>query len=403
MSLKTSKRAHVEGLYVLIYIYKSAAETIPMLKKAFGVDCLSDRHIFRWHKAFAEGREDVNDENHAGRPSTSSSDDNVIRMRDLLNTDRRLSVRLISETVDITKTIVHEIVSESLGMRKVCAKLVPKTFVERYCIGHDHKPYKVNQGYGGWQAIDATPQETSEGFYQCGPTSLEAIKKGNVGYNYDVAFMIASVNADVMRWKEDKTCEMGYSKIFCNKNHVGKIILTKQPFLFDPNGDKDRLDITCHYKPKEESEEERLSLLNAVRGTAAAKKILCPARTCNGRHGVCSTDKIKIGQNFTVVVNIKNKSDKVRHVKCALFAASVYYTGVKAKHITRQEGQFEMKPNSTEQLRLPIKADEYLDKLVEYCNMKIYAIATVTETRQTWADEDDFQVLKPNIEIRRSG
>ncbi|KAJ8962268.1 hypothetical protein NQ318_018246 [Aromia moschata] len=88
--------------------------------------------IFRWHKAFAEGREDVNDENRAGRSSTSSSDDNVKRVRDLLNTDRRrrLSVRLISETLDITKTIVHEIVSESLGMRKVCAKLVPKVLTD---------------------------------------------------------------------------------------------------------------------------------------------------------------------------------------------------------------------------------------------------------------------------------
>ncbi|KAJ8944993.1 hypothetical protein NQ318_010195 [Aromia moschata] len=102
-----------------VKLEKSAAETIPMLKKAFGVDCLSDMQIFRSLKAFAEGREDVNDENRAGRPSTSSSDDNVKRVRDLLNTDRRrLSVRLISETLDITKTIVHEIVSESLGMRK---------------------------------------------------------------------------------------------------------------------------------------------------------------------------------------------------------------------------------------------------------------------------------------------
>ncbi|KAJ8965774.1 hypothetical protein NQ317_000481, partial [Molorchus minor] len=55
---------------------------------------------------------------------------------------------------------------------------------------------------------------------------------------------------------------------------------------------------------------------------------------------------------------------------------------------------------ASEVLRLSIKADEYLDKLVEYCIMKIYAIATVTETRQTWADEDDFQVIKPNIDIR---
>ncbi|KAJ8956526.1 hypothetical protein NQ318_019246 [Aromia moschata] len=84
----------------------------------------------RWHKAFAEGQEDVNDENRAGRPSTSSSDDNVKRVRGLLNTDRRLSVRLISETLDITKTIVHEIVSESLGMRKVCAKLVPNVLTD---------------------------------------------------------------------------------------------------------------------------------------------------------------------------------------------------------------------------------------------------------------------------------
>ncbi|KAJ8962832.1 hypothetical protein NQ318_001232 [Aromia moschata] len=100
-------------------------------KKAFGVDCLSERQIFRWHKAFAEGREGVNDENRAGRPSTSSTDDNVKRMHDLLNTDRRLSVRLTSETLDIMKTIVHEIVSESLGMRKVCSKLVPKVPEER--------------------------------------------------------------------------------------------------------------------------------------------------------------------------------------------------------------------------------------------------------------------------------
>ncbi|KAJ8932394.1 hypothetical protein NQ318_016031 [Aromia moschata] len=40
-----------------VKLEKSAAETIPMLKKAFS---LSDRQIFRWHKAFAEGREDVN-------------------------------------------------------------------------------------------------------------------------------------------------------------------------------------------------------------------------------------------------------------------------------------------------------------------------------------------------------
>ncbi|KAJ8949006.1 hypothetical protein NQ318_005180 [Aromia moschata] len=124
-----------------VKLEKSAAETITMLKKAFGVD-FWDRQIFRWHKAFAEGREHVNDENRAGRPSTSSSDHNVKRVRDLLNTDRRLSVRLISETLDITKTIVHEIVSESSGMRKVYAKLVPKVA---------EMPKNIQKAFDAWK------------------------------------------------------------------------------------------------------------------------------------------------------------------------------------------------------------------------------------------------------------
>jgi transglutaminase 1 len=53
-----------------------------------------------------------------------------------------------------------------------------------------------------------------------------------------------------------------------------------------------------------------------------------------------------------------------------------------------------------EMLRLTVKPEEYLEKLVEYCNMKIYAIATVVDTNETWGEEDDFQVLKPNLQIK---
>ncbi|KAJ8937628.1 hypothetical protein NQ318_011309 [Aromia moschata] len=66
------------SIKVCVKLEKSAAETIPMLKKAFGVDCLLDRQNFRWHKAFAEDRKDVKDGNRGGRPSTSSSDDNYV-------------------------------------------------------------------------------------------------------------------------------------------------------------------------------------------------------------------------------------------------------------------------------------------------------------------------------------
>ena len=33
------------------------------------------------------------------------------------------------------------------------------------------------EGYGGWQAVDATPQEESQGKFQCGPASVAAVKE----------------------------------------------------------------------------------------------------------------------------------------------------------------------------------------------------------------------------------
>lgn len=40
-----------------------------------------------------------------------------------------------------------------------------------------------------------THTKTTTGFYQCGPASVEAVRKGQVGLVHDVAFVLASVNA----------------------------------------------------------------------------------------------------------------------------------------------------------------------------------------------------------------
>ncbi|XP_031364851.1 hemocyte protein-glutamine gamma-glutamyltransferase-like isoform X1 [Apis dorsata] len=261
------------------------------------------------------------------------------------------------------------------------------------------------KGYGGWQAIDSTPQEPSEGVYQCGPASVEAIKQGVVGYNYDVTFMLASVNADLMRWIEDPDSEMGFRKIDCNKYHIGRMILTKAPWVYDPNGDRDREDITSLYKATEGTELERLTLYRAVRSTELAKRFYSlpsPAKE-DVEFDLVDIERVNIGQPFAVIVNIKNKSNEKRTIQAILSAGSVYYKGIKAHLVKRASGDFVLEPYASEQLRLTITVDDYLDKLVEYCNMKLYSIATVVETKQTWADEDDFQVLKPNIIVKIDG
>lgn len=60
--------------------------------------------------------------------------------------------------------------------------------------------------YDGWNVIDATPQEASDGIYRVGPTSVEAIKYGEVTKPYDGFFVYAEVNADEVYWlyRDDK-------------------------------------------------------------------------------------------------------------------------------------------------------------------------------------------------------
>jgi len=105
---------------------KSGSETLQLLRTAYGDAVLSSAQVFRWHKAFKDGRESAEDEHRAGRPSTARTENNVARVKVVLDRDRRLQVWLIAEEVGVPKTDVHRIITEDLHMRKICGKLVPK-------------------------------------------------------------------------------------------------------------------------------------------------------------------------------------------------------------------------------------------------------------------------------------
>ncbi|GFU61877.1 protein GVQW3 [Trichonephila clavipes] len=69
----------------------NATETFAKLQQAYGDSVLSRAQGFRWFKAFSKGRESIEDEPRSGRPSVSKTAENVIRVRDLLRSDRRLT------------------------------------------------------------------------------------------------------------------------------------------------------------------------------------------------------------------------------------------------------------------------------------------------------------------------
>jgi hypothetical protein len=75
------------------------------------------------HKFFLEGREQVEDEPRAGRPLTSKTDDNVEKVTSLVMSDHLLTLRMISNELNLNQFFIHNILTQDLDMRKVCAKM----------------------------------------------------------------------------------------------------------------------------------------------------------------------------------------------------------------------------------------------------------------------------------------
>ncbi|UYV63328.1 hypothetical protein LAZ67_2003761, partial [Cordylochernes scorpioides] len=87
---------------------------------------------------FSEGREDVNDEERAGRPSTSTTDEKINEVEKMILANRRITVREVAEDLNISIGLCHSIFINDLGMRRVAAKFVPKL------LNCDQKQHRMN-------------------------------------------------------------------------------------------------------------------------------------------------------------------------------------------------------------------------------------------------------------------
>ncbi|GBL98489.1 hypothetical protein AVEN_181093-1 [Araneus ventricosus] len=65
-----------------------------------------------------DGKEDLKDEPRSGRPSTSTTPDNIERVLWMLADDRRLSLRMTAEELKISLDSASSIIHEHLQKRK---------------------------------------------------------------------------------------------------------------------------------------------------------------------------------------------------------------------------------------------------------------------------------------------
>ena len=74
----------------------------------------------------------------------------MAHVKAVLDRDRHLNVRLITEEVGLPKTDVHRIITEDLHMRKICAKLVLKNLFDEQ---------KDNRVLVSWELLDRVTSE----------------------------------------------------------------------------------------------------------------------------------------------------------------------------------------------------------------------------------------------------
>ncbi|GBO10831.1 hypothetical protein AVEN_75452-1 [Araneus ventricosus] len=106
-----------------------------MLYQVYRTDAVSRKCVYDWFKHFREEKETMDNAPHSGRPSTSVTTDNIERVRQTLLQNRRLSLRWISEELEINKDSVSTIIHKDLGKYKICSHFMPHSLTDEHPTG----------------------------------------------------------------------------------------------------------------------------------------------------------------------------------------------------------------------------------------------------------------------------
>uniref|UniRef100_A0ABI7XZM1 Protein-glutamine gamma-glutamyltransferase 2 n=2 Tax=Felis catus TaxID=9685 RepID=A0ABI7XZM1_FELCA len=249
----------------------------------------------------------------------------------------------------------------------------------------------LQPGYEGWQALDPTPQEKSEGTYCCGPVPVRAIKEGDLSTKYDAPFVFAEVNADVVDWIRQDDGSMHKSI-----NHslvVGLKISTKSV------GRDERQDITHTYKYPEGSPEEReafkranhLNKLTEKEDTGMAMRIRV-------------SQSMSMGSDFDVFAYITNNTSEEHTCRLLLCARTVSYNGILGPECgTKDLLNLSLAPFSEKSIPLRILYEKYCDCLTESNLIKVRGLLTEPAVNSYLLAERDIYLENPEIKIRILG
>ncbi|KAM6163821.1 protein-glutamine gamma-glutamyltransferase E [Rhynchocyon petersi] len=234
--------------------------------------------------------------------------------------------------------------------------------------------------YNGWQVLDATPQERSQGVFQCGPASVVGVREGDVNQEFDMPFVFAEVNADRIIWIYDKNTN-SQKKNSSDPQSVGKYISTKAV------GSYSRMDVTDQYKFREGSRQERevferaLSslkpnrLFNPTSAESSEREDRKPS--ISGKFKVNGV--LAVGQEVNLSLILTNLTTDMKTVTVNMTAWTIVYNGTLVHEVWKDSSTISLDPEEETLYPVKISYAEYQNYLKADNMIRITAVCQVPD------------------------
>ena len=122
--------SEVEYRAAIRYLYlkgKTGKEIHGELANVYGSSAPTNAQVKFWVGEFKHGRMSLENEARSGRPLDATDQEMCKKVWDLVYSDRRIQVEEIAQALGISHGSVLTIKHDRLGMRKLTARLVPKS------------------------------------------------------------------------------------------------------------------------------------------------------------------------------------------------------------------------------------------------------------------------------------
>ncbi|KAK3548442.1 hypothetical protein QTP70_013131 [Hemibagrus guttatus] len=242
------------------------------------------------------------------------------------------------------------------------------------------------KGYDGWQVLDPTPQERSEGVYCCGPCPVKAVREGEVGIKYDAPFIFSEVNADMVYWIVHPDGER--TRVSVNRTNVGRNISTKSVY-----GDY-REDITANYKYPEGSIMER----------KVYEKVGKQVKRQNGQPGKLELSikhaQAIHGTDFDVIVEVRNAGGEDTPAQLTVTSNAVTYNSLHRGECQRKTAKLTVPAQKAHKEVMRLRYEHYGACVSEHHLIRVTALLQTSNDQNAILQEVNIPLKMPKLHIK---